>query len=358
MRLEEILEKALEEKITPGEAVYLFENTQSPQGYLPLFNAACSVRQKEMGNVFRLDGFVGSSVECKIEPACRYCWRTIPGRKWEVLKIQAGQIPQIAEAFKKTGTTTIEIGGGTDPEKSGPVVIELLRHFKKSGLNVWVNVGPALEEEHIQEMKRLGVEAITSSFETMNEDIFSQVKPGDSLKKRKQLAGLIDKNGVGLFSVLMVGLGESYKDRVEHLFYLKRFENFRRLSVTCLRVFPESPLEGRMFSASALEGARTMAIARLIFRNIYISAGGGPQNIPLWVMSGVNRMTHAGATLNRKGHSRFASLWPLSGARHLEAGDGYEIINFLPISTRYVRSGGMDIEPSIPETLKSYPGAF
>ena len=41
-----------------------------------------------------------------------------------------------------------------------------------SGLDVWVNVGPALEDAHIQEMKRLGVESITSSFETMNEMIF------------------------------------------------------------------------------------------------------------------------------------------------------------------------------------------
>lgn len=352
MRLEEILEKAAEKEITPEEGVYLFENTQSSEGYSSLFKTACAVREKEMGNVFRLDGFVGSSIECKIDPPCRYCWRTIPGRKWEVLKIQTEQIPEIAEGFKKTGTTTIEIGGGTDPDRAGPVIIELLRHFKKSGLNVWVNVGPALEEEHIQEMKKLGVEAITSSFETMNEEIFSQVKPGDSLKKRKQLAELIDKNGVGLFSVLMVGLGESYRDRVAHLFYLKGLKNLRRLSVTCLRVFPGSPLEGKKFSVSPLEGARIMAIARLIFRNIYISAGGGPQNIPLWVMSGANRMTHAGAALSKKeSSSRFSSLWSLSGAEHLEVGDGYEIINFLPISTRYIRNAGMDLEPSILKAL-------
>jgi hypothetical protein len=90
-----------------------------------------------------------------------------------------------------------------------------------------------------------------------------------------------------------------------------------------------------------------MAIARLIFRNIYISAGGGPQNIPLWVMSGANCMTHAGAALNKKGRCRFGSLWSLSGIEHLEVGDGYEIINFLPISTRYIRNAGMDIESSI-----------
>ncbi|MEA1863679.1 MAG: hypothetical protein U9N46_00525 [Euryarchaeota archaeon] len=39
-----------------------------------------------------------------------------------------------------------------------------------SGLDVYVNVGPALEDAHIQEMKRL--ESITSSFETMNEMVF------------------------------------------------------------------------------------------------------------------------------------------------------------------------------------------
>ncbi len=350
MRLEEILEKSVEEEITPEEAIYLFENTQAPEGYLPLFKAACTVRKEEMGNIFRLDGFVGASTECKIEPPCRYCWRTKPGHKWGTLDIRPEQIPQIAEGFKKTGTTTVEIGGGTDPEKSGPVIIELLRHFKESGLNVWVNVGPALEEEHIREMKKLDVEAITCSFETMNEEVFSRVKPGDSLKKRKQLAELIDRNGVSLNSVLMVGLGESYKDRVAHLFYLKGFKNFHRLSVTCLRVFPGSSLEGQMSSASPLEGARTLAIARLIFRNIYISAGGGYQNIPLWVMSGVNRMTHAGAHLSKKGqHSHFADLESLAGIKRIDTGNGYEIISPLSISTCYIRSGGMDVEPSILE---------
>ena len=43
---------------------------------------------------------------------------------------------------------------------------------RDSGLDVYVNVGSALEDAHIPEMKRLGVESITSSFETMNERIF------------------------------------------------------------------------------------------------------------------------------------------------------------------------------------------
>jgi len=352
MEFEETLQIALDRAITREEALFLFKETEEPTKYLKLFEAATAVREKECGNLFRLDGWMGSNIECKIDPPCRYCRRATPGYK-EGWNVSAGQLKEIAEAFKGTGTTTVEIGGGTNPEDAGPNVIEILKVLRESGLDIWVNVGPALEEEHIQEMKRLGVESITSSFETMNEEIFKKIKPGDSLEKRKELAHLINDNGVPLISVIMVGIGESYQDRVDHLFYLSGMENFYQLAVSWLKVHPKSPLEGTIIPPSPIEAARTVAIGRLIFRDVHINVS-DPQHIQLWIMAGANRMVHAGASLHEKGGFSIGGQWVSTGAEHIDVGNGYEVMNILPVTARYIMDAGMEVEPTVQKAVGGY----
>ena len=349
---EEVLKNAGKRTITKEEALFLFENSKDTVNYARLFETASSVRKAAAGNVFRLDGWMGSNTECKIDPPCKYCRRAIPGRDLEKWEVRMENIPEITEAFKKTGTTTVEIGGGTNPETAGPTVIQILRILRDAGLNVWVNVGPALEQEHILEMKKLGVEAITSSFETMNEEIFQRIKPGDSLAKRKRLAHLINENGVKLVSVLMTGLGESFQDRVEHLFHLKSLENFQWLCVTWLRVYPGSPLEGNIVPPSPIEAARTAAIARLIFRNIDIGIS-GPQHIQLSIMAGANRLVHAGASLHKKDGFHIGGEGFTSGIERIEVVDGYELSNLLPVTARWVMDAGMEVEPSILQVIQA-----
>ena len=353
MEFEETLQNALDRAITREEALFLFEETEEPAKYLKLFEAATAVREKECGNLFRLDGWMGSNIECKIDPPCKYCRRATPGYKWEGWNVSSEQLIEIAEAFKKTGTTTVEIGGGTNPEDAGPTVIEILKVLRDSGLDVWVNVGPALEEGHIQEMKRLGVESITSSFETMNKRIFQGIKPGDSLEKRKDLAHLINDNGVPLISVIMTGIGESYQDRVDHLFYLNEMENFYQLAVSWLKVHPKSPLEGTIIPPSPIEAARTVAIGRLIFRDIYINVS-DPQHIQLWIMAGANRMVHAGASLHEKGGFSIGGQWVSTGAEHIDVGNGYEVMSILPVTARYIMDAGMEVEPTIQKAVEEY----
>ena len=353
MEFEETLQIALDRAITREEALFLFKETEAPTKYLKLFEAATAVREKECGNLFRLDGWMGSNIECKIDPPCRYCRRATPGYKWESWNVSAGQLKEIAEAFKGTGTTTVEIGGGTNPEDAGPNVIEILKVLRESGLDIWVNVGPALEEGHIQEMKRLGVESITSSFETMNEEIFKKIKPGDSLEKRKELAHLINDNGVPLISVIMVGIGESYQDRVNHLFYLSGMENFYQLAVSWLKVHPKSPLEGTIIPPSPIEAARTVAIGRLIFRDVHINVS-DPQHIQLWIMAGANRMVHAGASLHEKGGFSIGGQWVSTGAEHIDVGNGYEVMNILPVTARYIMDAGMEVEPTVQKAVGEY----
>ncbi len=346
VRFEAILEKAREEEIGREDAVFLFENSKDPVRCARLFEAASFVRKREVGDLFRLDGWMGGNTECKVNPPCLYCRRAVPGCEFERWGIPVDRLDEVAEAFKRTGTTTVEIGGGTDPENAGPTVIEMLEALRKHGLDVWVNVGPALERHHVEQMKALGVNAIASSFETMNEEIFRRLKPGDDLEKRKKLAHLVNDVGVALVSVMMVGIGESSEDRVEHMFYLKELENFRWLCVTWLRVHPGGPLDGAVVPPSPIEAARTAAVARLVFRDIDIGMA-GPQHIQLSVLAGANRLVHAGASLHRKGGYRIGGEGFGTEVQRFDVVDGYEMHNLLPVTARWVMDAGMEVEPSI-----------
>jgi biotin synthase len=234
----------------------------------------------------------------------------------------------IAQAFKETGTTTVEIGGGTDPEGAGPSVLRILEVLRDEELEVWVNVGPALEEEHIREMKKMRVEAITSSFETMNPQIFREIKPGDRLEKRVNLAHMIDENDVPLISVLMAGIGESYKDRVDHLFYLNEMKNFYQLAVSWLRIVPGSPWRQNS-AADASGGARTVAHRAPDNPGQVYKRERSPTSPALghgWgQQDGSCRriLPQEGGFLHRR------NLGP-SRVDHIDLGEGFEITNLLP----------------------------
>jgi biotin synthase len=348
-----ILSDALDRPIDKEEALILFEESQNPGNYLKLFSAAAAVRESECGRLFRLDGWMGNNSQCKIDPPCRYCRRAIAGQEMEKWDFGPERVRKIAQGFKSTGTTTVEIGGGTDPEDAGPSVINILNLLREEGLNVWVNVGPALDERHILEMKNLGVEAITSSFETMNPRVFQNIKPGDSLEKRVELAKLIDQNGVPLISVLMAGIGESYEDRVDHIFYLNSLKNFYQLAVSWLRIFPGGPLENSIIPPTPIDAARTVAIARLIIRDKYINVS-DPQHLQLWVMAGANRMVHAGASYHKKGGFAIAGNWIHPGVEHIDMGESFEISNLLPVTYRYIESAGMEVEPTVKEASETF----
>ena len=344
-----VLERALSGPPDREEACFLLENATEPGATARLFATASEVRAKEAGNVFQLDGFMGNTTKCAINPPCLYCRRAIPGHDLEPWTAGPEELPLILEAFKRTGTTTVEIGGGTDPAICAEVGLGLLKEIRKSGLKVWVNYGPALNREEILAMKEQGVEGITCSFETTNPQAFKVIKPGDSLEKRMEIAHLIGECGVNLFSTMLVGVGESLKDRVDHLFSLKDIPGFYKLSVSWLKVHPDGPLDGKMTGPSPLEAARVAALARLIFRDKPIGLSGA-QYIQLSILAGANRMVHAGASLRKEGGFKIGS----AGFAKVESrpvAKGLVLENMLPITAAWVKAAGMEAEPSVEAAL-------
>lgn len=340
--LKEVLDKALKEPITRDETLFLFREVRKTEDFLQLASVASKVRDDEVGAVFKFDGFVGTLTPCSIEPPCKYCARSTGSNSFDKpLAIEEVEI--VAKLMKEAGIKRIELGGGTLLDGAGEKMIKATEIVKKvAPFDVWINVGPALNTDDLVLLKKVGVSEVCSSLETINPEVFKEVKPGDSLEARMNLAKEIDQAGLGLTSVMMVGIGSSYEDMVEHVFWYKGFKNLGHFCITGFNPIPGASLQNKP-QANPFEVAKAGAIARLVLRTPDISFGGIMNDfrlLPLMIMAGGNRVIHLGA------HAHRANGWrqsPPSGTLVEKHGE-IEFVNMLPLTTRIAKEMGMETD--------------
>lgn len=340
--LNQILDKAITDTPSEDEALLLFQEVNTPERFLNLAETASMVRYKEAGPAFKFDGFIGTITKCDTDPPCKYCRRSVSGEADHFSNCLSGKEIEIAaQLMEDAGIKMVELGGGTLSNGAAEKVKDAVKAVKRvSGLDIWVNVGPALNFNDLLELKDMGVKEVCSSLETINHAVFQEAKPGDDFDARKKLAQDIDASGMGLMSVMMVGLGSNYQDYVSHLFWLKSFKNLSHVGITGFNPIPGTPFEHRPM-ANPFEVAKAGAIARLILRTCDISLGGmmnDPRLLPLSVMAGANRTIHLGA------HAHKLGAWHMRhpGTVSKVIGD-IEFINMLPLTTRLVKESGMEV---------------
>ena len=189
MNFSHILEKAADEAISPDEALFLFHESENYVNANKLFEAASGVRDREMGRTFRWSGGIASILPCKLNPLCSYC------SYWDKPRDQLtmDEILTGVRYIEDHGLTNFHLSGGTTLGDDGKEVLDIVRNIRAvSKSELTVNVGAALSEDTIVELKSLGVARIGSSFETINPKLFKDLKAGDSLEAKKRLAETID----------------------------------------------------------------------------------------------------------------------------------------------------------------------
>jgi biotin synthase len=347
MEFDGVLSKAVKEEVSREEALFLLEETKTIDRHLKLFRAASYVRESEVGNVFKFDGFIGTITPCTTSPPCMYCARSARPESFSNI-LTPDEVALAAKLIEATGTRRVELGGGTLWSGADSLVLEAVRAVRNAtNLEVWVNVGPCLSRKALEELKSLGVAEVCSSLETINEKIFREVKPGDNLHARMKFAKTIKDVGLKLNSVMMVGIGSSYKDYVNHIFWLKEV-GVDHFCITGFNPIHGTPLETRM-PATSYEVAKVIAVSRLVLRKADISIGGimnDPQLLPLSIMAGANRAIHLGAHIHRPGG--WSQRYKCVESKRF---NGLEFINLLLLTVRIVKGIGMHVEDGIEKAL-------
>lgn len=349
MRYDEILAEAREREISPEEALYLFEETNSIDRFASLLQCATYVRDQEKGREFKLWVHVPSTtVGCVTNPPCRYCGisRARKGGEPGHGTATPEQLAAIAKMAEDIGFEGVQPGGGCTGLKGLDAVDDARIIRQATNLKVYVNYGYDMSEENILKLKELGVDRIGAQLEFVNPEMFYKIKPGDSLDRRKKVLQLIEKHDVGLDSGLMIGAGESFQDRVDGLFYLKGFKNLVRSSICGFMPIPGTPME-RDLPATSMDIAVSLAIMRLVLRAVDIEGTfGRDDQLQLWIAAGTNiRLIHGLFRPAGRGdnHQR-----PLFKAETIPVVHGFEYVNLLPFYIRMIEQAGMrsNLKPS------------
>ena len=343
MELNRILEKALGEPPTREETLLLLRKVQGYDKLLKLIKTASRVRNDEIGQAFKFDGFMWPVTPCTTSPPCRYCGRS--AGLWGLDNpLTLDEIEVAGRFMKEVGLKRIGLGGGTVWTGAGKYITEAVRRVKLAApFDVWVNIGPSLNRGDLAKLKELGVTAVGSSIETINPIVFKEAKPGDSLEARLKLAEEIMRVNLGFFSIMMVGIDSSYEDYVKHIFWLKRFKNLTLLTVSGFNPIPGTPFENRP-PASPLEVAKVIAVARLTLRTPDISFGGVMIDwrlLPLMIMAGANRTFHLGCHVHKIGSEYQQHLLKMITVRRH---GNIEFVNMLPLTVNIIKELEMEAD--------------
>lgn len=347
MIYKKILEEAREREITKEEALFLF-NESNREKFFPLLETASYVRDKNVGKKFKLWAHIPSTTSgCITIPACRYCWMSssIKGMKTRNKSAAEPELIEIAKMAENIGFEGVQPGGGCTGRKGADAVRDAELIKSNTNLMVYSNYGYDMSEENIIRLKELGVERIGCQLEAFNPEVFKRIKPGDNLEERKQVLETIEKHDAGLDSGIMIGVGESYQDRVDAIFYLKKFKNLNRTSVCSFMPIPGTPMESRM-PATTMDTAVTLAIVRLVFRNIDIEGSfGRDEQLQMWIMAGTNIRCIHGLFREKRIEKGFVKE-PFKG-KIVEINERFEFVNLLPYYIKMIEEAGLELTANL-----------
>lgn len=329
---DKLLEKARNGEITEEISLQLLEGSRELQNALKLFALASKVRDDALGKDLYWTAGISRVIPCKIVPRCRYC--TYYARS----EFPPEKLAKAAKKLEELGLKQLHLSGGSNLQGYDKEIIEMVQAVREvSNIDVEVNLGCSFSPETVRRLKSMNMLSITSSFETINEDVFKDAKPGDSLEMKKRLMETCEREGVPIRSMILIGLGESNEDRIRHLFYIRQFTQLSHLNFSRFMPYQDTAYKDHP-RCSPWEVARVIAVARLIMPNVHLglAAGNTMDDIPLWLMAGGGNQVGAA-------HVSRTPVIPGSEEQAIMVDEGVYILNRMNAVKRYLKDMGRDI---------------
>lgn len=329
---EKLLETAENGALTESMALQLLKGARDPQNALKLFALASKVRDRTLGMDFYWTSGISQVIPCRIAPRCLYC--TFYART----EFPPEKLAKTAKKLEELGLKQLHLSGGSNLQGYDKEIIGMVEAIRAvSDIDIEVNLGCSFSAETVRKLKGMSMLSITSSLETINEDIFSQAKPGDSLDMKKRLMETCEREGVPIRSMILIGLGESEEDRIRHLFYVKQFTQLSHLNFSRFMPYPDTAYKNHP-RCSPWDVARTVAVARLLIPHVHLglAAGNTMDDIPLWLMAGGG---------NQVGAAYVSRMPPEPGAGEqvIKVDEDVYIKNRMPVVERYLEGMGRKV---------------
>ena len=141
---------------------------------------------------------------------------------------------------------------------------------ENTNLKTHVSISGEFSFESIEELSNIGVDTICCNLSTVNNEVFQNNKPKDTLTQRIKLCQNISKNGIGLSSGLVLGIGEDIPDRLKHLRFLSNYRTLEEIPIINYNTYPDLPTKEEQI-IPLMEHLKTIAITRIMYPKITIT---------------------------------------------------------------------------------------
>jgi len=277
-----ILKKALKgENLQKNEVLNLF-NANSSEEIQHIVETAANIRNLANKKI-KLTSTVHLTNICQVTPKCKYCGfaaKTSSEGYYHPFYKKEEEILKAALSIENSGISRISCSGAHGYR--GKQAVNAAKIVKENtSLQLLVNVGSDLNTQSLKELSIYETDTVCCNLETVNEKLFNDLKPGEQLKHRVQICEMISELDLELSSGLLIGLGESYKDRVNHLFFLKQFSSLGEIPIMGFNPYKDTPMANHP-PCSLKEQIKTIAITRIMYNDIRITVPTptiGPENV-------------------------------------------------------------------------------
>lgn len=211
-----------------------------------------------------------------------------------------------AHLAKEIGAERFDIvsSGNTLSDEEIKIVAEAIADIRdKVGIKICASLGK-MDEENLLLLKNAGLSRYHHNIET-SENYFPNIVTTHSFKERIGTIKAAKKVGLQVCSGGIIGMGESWSDRIDMVLTLKEL-NVDSVPINILVPIKGTDMESQRI-LSCIDAIRTIAIFRIVLRDKIIKIAAGRESIlkdfqAMAFMSGANGML-IGGYLTIKGRS-------------------------------------------------------
>lgn len=251
-------------------------------------------RQKSRHSPVKLTSTIHLTNQCRVTPKCAYCGfaaGTSEHGYFTPFHKTESEIQEISKAIEQSGIPRVSCSGAHGYE--GEQAVTAARIVKSAtSLELLINVGADLTRSSLQKIAAFGVDTVCCNLETVNEPLFRTLKPGENPSDRIHVCQMTCDMGVELSSGLLIGVGESHQDRLNHLQFLQRYKNLGEIPIMGFNPYPGTPMENHP-PCSLLEQLKTILVVRLMYPDVRITVPTptiGPANVSYSLKAGANNI--------------------------------------------------------------------
>lgn len=274
------------------ELLHLFR-TESRDDFHDLMDAAFEIKQERSSSV-KLTSTIHLTNQCQVTPKCGYCGFAAGTSKsgyYHPFFKTSDDILHAARVIRDSGIPRVSCSGAHGYQ--GEHAVTAARIVKEyTDLELLVNVGSDLTHSSLHRLKQYGTDTVCCNLETVNPALFSRVKPGENLQSRITTCRMITECGIELSSGLLIGIGESYEDRIAHLRFLQRFSSLGEIPIMGFQPYRGTPMETHP-ACTLRDQMKTIAIVRLLNPDIRITVPTptiGPENVKFSLYAGADNV--------------------------------------------------------------------